>query len=146
MNQMNPMAGVLNSLPDVETTNGTRSIISNGTVKSDNEGKSTRRRASERIRAKTQSSQEPSSSTTSTRRLREVDSERDKEVQNLKRKLDETEEYLGNSNKRRAIWAGIGAFVGVGIAVVLMSMGIGVSDIATGIYDFGNKLGGMFGY
>src|SRR5438046_3713283 len=115
---MNPMA-VLNSLPEVpvETTNGTsnRSIstisygIPNGTSKSDNEGKKVRR-SSERIKAKSQSSQEPSSSTTSTRRLREVDSERDKEVQNLKRKLDETKEYLGNlgnSNKRRAVWAGI---------------------------------------
>lgn len=157
MNQMNSM---LNSLPEVpvETTNGTsstRSInygMTNGTVKSDNESKSSRRRASERIKAKSQSSQEPSLATTSTKRLREVENERDnfkEEVQNLKRKLDETEEYLnydGNSNKRRAIWAGIGAAVGAGItAVALHSMGIGLSDIATGISDFSSKFGAMLG-
>ncbi|RIA82987.1 hypothetical protein C1645_834479, partial [Glomus cerebriforme] len=160
MSQMNS----INSLPEmsVETTNGTsttggtRSIsnygMTNGTVKSDNESKSSRRRTSERIRAKSQSSQEQSSSATSTKRLREVESERDnfkEEVQNLKRKLDETEEYLNygeNSNKRRAIWAGIGAAVGAGItAVALHSMGIGLSDIATGISDFSSKFGGMFG-
>jgi hypothetical protein len=158
MNQMNSM---LNSMPEmsVETTNGTsssstRSInygIPNGTVKSDNESKSSKRRTSERIKAKSQSSQEPSPSATSTKRLREIENERDmkEEVQNLKRKLDETEEYLnygGNSNKRRAIWAGIGAAVGAGItAVALHSMGIGLSDIATGISDFTSKLGGMLG-
>lgn len=160
MNQMNSM---LNSMPEmsVETTNGTsssstRSInygIPNGTVKSDNESKSSKRRTSERIKARSQSSQEPSPSATSTKRLREIENERDtrdtkEEVQNLKRKLDETQEYLnygGNSNKRRAIWAGIGAAVGAGItAVALHSMGIGLSDIAAGISDFSSKLGGMF--
>jgi hypothetical protein len=64
--------------------------------------------------------------------------------------LDETEEYLnygGNSNKRRAIWAGIGAAVGAGItAVALNSMGIGVSDIATGIYDIPSKVSTYFSY
>ncbi|EXX76412.1 hypothetical protein RhiirA5_359803 [Rhizophagus irregularis] len=156
MNQMNSM---LNSMPEMsaETTNGTsnstRSMnygIPNGTVKSDNESKSSKRRTSERIKAKSQSSQEPSPSATSTKRLREIENERDvkEEVQNLKRKLDETEEYLNydvNSNKRRAIWAGIGAAVGAGItALALHNMGIGLSDIASGISDFSSKFAEMF--
>jgi len=159
MNQMNPIAA-FNSVSSqlevpVETTNGTspttpRSMptsnygMANGTVKSDNENKS-KRRTSERIRARSQPSQE--SSSTSTKRLREIENERDnfkEEVQNLKRKLDETEEYLnynGSSNKRRAVWAGIGAAVGAGItAVALHSMGIGVPEILDGISSFSTKL------
>lgn len=165
MNQMNSIAA-LNSVSSqsevpVETTNGTspttaRSIatnnygIANGTVRSDNESKS-RRRTSERIKAKSQPGQEsPSTSTTSTKRIREIENERDfkdfkEEVQILKRKLDETEEFLnyngnGNSNKRRAVWAGIGAAVGAGItAVALNSMGIGVPEIVDGISKIFNS-------
>ncbi|CAI2176735.1 3265_t:CDS:2 [Funneliformis geosporum] len=161
MNQMNSMVA-LNSVSSqsevpVETTNGTtpttRSIatnnyvMANGTVRSDNEIKS-RRRTSERIKAKSQPGQESPSS--STKRLREIENERDikdvkEEVQNLKRKSDEIEEYLiynenGNNNKRRAVWAGIGAAVGAGItAVALNSMGFGVPEIVDGISKIFNS-------
>ncbi|CAG8784941.1 12383_t:CDS:2, partial [Dentiscutata erythropus] len=129
-------------------TTSTRSIVNNnikstpnGTIKSD-EVKAPRR-TSARLQARS-AKQEPS------KRLRDSDiGERDvkDKVQSLKRKLDEKEEYLnyGISNKKRAVWAGIGAAVGAGVAMIVMnSMGIGPSDIANGISDLPSKLGSMF--
>ncbi|CAG8788150.1 10642_t:CDS:2, partial [Racocetra persica] len=126
-------------------TTSTRSIVNNsvrstpnGTIKSDEV--KVQRRTSARLQARS-AKQEPS------KRLREVDSDRGdvkEKVQSLKRKLDEKEEYLnyGISNKKRAVWAGIGAAVGAGVAMVIMnSMGIGPTDIASGISDLPSKIG-----
>ncbi|CAG8642248.1 25170_t:CDS:2 [Cetraspora pellucida] len=130
-------------------TTSTRSIVNNsvrstpnGTIKSDEV--KVPRRTSARLQARSVK-QEPS------KRLREVDmSDRGdvkEKVQSLKRKLDEKEEYMkyGLSNKKRAVMAGIGAAVGAGVAMVIMnSMGIGPTDIASGISDLPSKLGSMF--
>ncbi|CAG8754384.1 24706_t:CDS:2 [Gigaspora margarita] len=121
------------------TINNNIKSTPNGTIKSD-EVKATRR-TSARLQARS-AKQEPS------KRPREVDMvDREDKVQSLKRKLDEKEEYLnyGISNKKRAVWAGIGAAVGAGVAMIVMnSMGIGPTDIANGISDLPSKLGSMF--
>ncbi|CAG8631904.1 17500_t:CDS:2, partial [Acaulospora colombiana] len=123
------------SIPSSRHTNNN---LPNGNIKAEVETKT--RRTSARL-AQARSQAKPESS----KRLREDESEHEniKEVvQNLKRKL-ETEEYLSysGSNKRRAVFAGIGAAVGAGVAAfALNSMGIGVSEIANGISDLTNKL------
>ncbi|CAG8497824.1 9251_t:CDS:2 [Acaulospora morrowiae] len=135
--------------PEVQTNGSstTRSVPSsrhvnnlpNGNTKTEAEPK-IQRRTSPRLAYRSQAKPE------SSKRLRDDESEREnikEEVQSLKRKLDQTEEkYLNysGSNKRRAVWAGIGAAVGAGVAAVaLNSMGIGVSDIASGIGDLTSK-------
>ncbi|CAG8568626.1 3282_t:CDS:2 [Diversispora eburnea] len=122
------------AIPNNRSISTSNTLQQNGNVKPESEKSEnkTPRRTSARLHP---SQVKPESS----KRPREVEKERDnykEEVQSLKRKMDETVEYLNysGSNKRRALWAGIGAAVGAGIAAVtLSSLGVGVPDIAAGV-------------